>query len=79
MKVMDVDISDVDVVEEQWQKQRHQLNNKKQESKAKTDFDFNWLKRTFFHEIIHHMVDSTIWCNYTNFFTEKSLCVVKWF
>lgn len=47
---MDVDISDVDDLEEQWQKQRHQSNNKKQESKAKTDFDFNstdW-KESFF-------------------------------
>ena len=38
---MDVDISDVDDVDEQWKKQRHQSNNKTQASRAKTDFDFN--------------------------------------
>ena len=38
---MDVDISDVDDVDEQWKKQRHQSNNKTKESRAKTDFDFN--------------------------------------
>ena len=77
---MDVDISDVDDVDEQWKKQRHQSNNKTQESRAKTDFDFNstdW-KEFFFHEITHHMVDGTISWDYTNFFTEKSLCFVKW-
>ena len=49
-KVKDVDISDLDDVEEKWQKERHQSNNKKQESKAKMDFDSNWnnWKESFF-------------------------------